>query len=105
LNRAVWSNLAASAVVLRLLLNTFLPSGAVVIGIEETIERQRGKKIKAKGIYLDPVRSSKSHLVKARDLRWISMMLLVKVPWAARIWGLPFLTVLAPSDMNDDGAV
>jgi hypothetical protein len=98
LNRAVWSNLALSAVLLPLLLNTFLPRGTVVIGIDETIERRRGKKIKAKGIYRDPVRSSKSHFVKASGLRWISMMLLVNIPWAKRIWGLPFLTALAPSE-------
>ena len=98
LNRAVWSNLALSAVLLHLLLKTFLPAGTVVIGIDETIERRRGAKIKAKGIYRDPVRSSKSHFVKASGLRWISMMLLVKVPWVKRIWGLPFLTALAPSE-------
>ncbi len=98
LNRAVWSNLALSHVLLRLLLNTFLPMGPVVVGIDETIERRRVEKIKAKGIYRDPVRSSKSHFVKASGLRWISMMLLVKVPWAKRIWGLPFLTALAPSE-------
>jgi hypothetical protein len=98
LNRAVWSNLALSLVLLRLLLNAFLAFGPVVIGIDETIERRRGEKIRAKGIYRDPVRSSKSHFVKASGLRWISMMLLVKVPWAKRIWGLPFLTVLAPSE-------
>jgi len=98
LNRAVWSNLVLSLALLRLLLNTFLPIGPVVIGIDETIERRRGEKIKAKGIYRDPVRSSKSHFVKASGLRWISMMLLVKVPWAKRIWSLPFLTALAPSE-------
>ena len=98
LNRVVWSNLALSLVLLRLLLNAFLSFGPVVIGIDETIERRRGEQIKAKGIYRDPVRSSKSHFVKASGLRWISMMLLVKVPWARRIWGLPFLTVLAPSE-------
>ena len=98
LNRAVWSSLALSAVLLVLLLNTLLPTGTVVIGIDETIERRRGEKIKAKGIYRDPVRSSKSHFVKASGLRWISAMLLVKIPWAKRIWGLPFLTVLAPSE-------
>ncbi len=98
LNRAVWSNLALSAVLLQLLVRTFLPVGPVVIGIDETIERRRGAKIKAKGIYRDPVRSSKSHFVKASGLRWISMMLLVNIPWAERIWGLPFLTVLAPSE-------
>jgi hypothetical protein len=98
LNRAVWSNLVLSLVLLRLLLNAFLSSGPVVMGIDETIERRRGEKIKAKGIYRDPVRSSKSHFVKASGLRWISMMLLVKVPWVLRIWALPFLTVLAPSE-------
>jgi hypothetical protein len=98
LNRADWSNLALSLVLLRLLLNTFLSFGPVVIGIDETIERRRGKQIKAKGIYRDPVRSNKSHFVKASGLRWISMMLLVTVSWAKRVWGLPFLTVLAPSE-------
>jgi hypothetical protein len=98
LNRASWSNLALGAVLLRLLLNTFLPFGPVVVGIDETVERRRGAKIRAKGIYRDPVRSSKSHFVKTSGLRWISMMLLIRVPWAMRIWALPFLTVLAPSE-------
>jgi len=55
------------------------------------------KNIKARGIYRDAVRSSKSHFVKASGLRWISLMLLCDIPWASRIWALPFLTVLAPS--------
>jgi len=98
LNRAVWSNLVLSLLLLHMLLNAFLSFGPVVIGIDETIERRRGEKIKARGIYRDPVRSSKSHFVKASGLRWISMMLLVNVPWAKRIWGLPFFTALAPSE-------
>ncbi len=64
LNRAVWSNLALSLVLLRLLLNVFLAFGPVVIGIDETIERRRGEQIKAKGIYRHPVRSSQSHFPK-----------------------------------------
>src|SRR6266545_4825617 len=77
----------------------FVPNGGpVLVGLDETIERRRGAKIAAKGIYRDPVRSSKSHFVKASGLRWISMQLLAEVPWAGRIWGLPFLTVLAPSE-------
>jgi len=66
--------------------------------MDETIERRRGAKIAAKGIYRDPVRSSKSHFVKTSGLRWISMQVLTVVPWTGRIWGLPFLTVLAPSE-------
>jgi hypothetical protein len=65
LNRARWSSLAASRVLLRLLVSTFAPGGELVVGIDDTIERRRGEKIKAKGIYRDPVRSSHSHFVKA----------------------------------------
>ena len=68
------------------------------MGLDDTIERRRGTKIKAKGIYRDPVRSSQSHFVKASGLRWLSLMLLAPIPWAKRVWALPFLTVLAPSE-------
>lgn len=97
LNRAQWSALEASRLLLRLLVSTFAPTGELVFGLDDTIERRRGEKIKAKGIYRDPVRSSKSHFVKASGLRWLSCMLLASVPWAATVWGLPLLTVLCPS--------
>lgn len=98
LNRAVWSGLKLSRTLLSLLIKTFVPSGPVVLGLDDTIERRRGANIKAKGIYRDPVRSSHSHYVKASGLRWLSLMLLVPIPWAKRVWALPFLTVLAPSE-------
>lgn len=98
LSRAVWSSLEVSRILLMLLVNTFVPRGPVVMGIDETLERRRGARIKAKGIYRDPVRSSRSHFVKASGLRWLSAMLLVPIPWAGRVWALPFLTALAPSE-------
>jgi hypothetical protein len=98
LNRAVWSSLEASRILLMLMVTVFLPNGPIIMGIDDTIERRKGKKIKAKGIYRDPVRSSNSQVVKVSGLRWLSMMLLVEVSWAQRIWALPFLTVLAPSE-------
>ena len=98
LNRAVWSSRSASRLLLSQLISAFAPSGPVVLGIDDTIERRRGKRIAAKGIYRDPVRSSHGHFVKASGLRWLSLMLLAPVPWAGRIWALPFLTALAPSE-------
>ncbi len=98
LNRAGWSARAASRVLLRLLLDVFVPTGPVVLGIDDTIERRRGKCIAAKGIYRDPVRSSHGHFVKASGLRWLGLMLLAPIPWAGRVWALPFLTALAPSE-------
>ena len=98
LSRAVWSGLEVGRVLLRLLLTHFDSGGPLVFGVDETIERRRGEKIKAKGIYRDPVRSSKAHFVKASGLRWVSLMWLTRVPWAERIWALPVLTALAPSE-------
>lgn len=97
LNRAVWSSRKASFVLLRHLVAVFVPSGPIIIGLDDTIERRWGKRIEARGIYRDPVRSSESHFVKASGLRWLSMMVLVPIPWAQRTWALPFFTVLAPS--------
>lgn len=97
LNRAQWSARKASRRLLVLLISRFAAEGPLVFGLDDTIERRRGDKIEAKGIYRDPVRSSCGHFVKASGLRWLSMMLLCRVPWASCIWALPFFTVLAPS--------
>lgn len=98
LSRARWSCRQGSKLLLHLLLGAFTnPSEPLVFGIDETIERRWGGKIKARGIYRDSVRSSHAHFVKASGLRWVCLMLLSPIPWAKRIWALPFLTVLAPS--------
>src|ERR687886_293422 len=95
-----WSSRAVAHRLLRLLVATLVPEGPIVIGIDDTIERRWGVKIKARGIYRDPVRSSHGHFVKASGLRWLCVMLLAPVPWAGCVWGLPFLTVLAPSERS-----
>ena len=99
LNRAHWSSRELSRLLLVLLVRLFFAGNEpVIIGIDETIERRRGRKIAARGVYRDPVRSSKEFFVKTTGLRWISMMLLTPIPWAQRVWALPFLSVLAPSE-------
>jgi DDE superfamily endonuclease len=102
LNRAKWSSLQASKILLGLLVAAFVATGGtVVLGADETLERRQGKQIKMKGVFRDAVRSSKKYTVKACGLRWVSMMLLVNVPWSTRVWALPFLTVLAPSEKTN----
>jgi hypothetical protein len=98
LSRAVWSSREASRVLLGLLVEAFGHEGPLVLGIDETLERRRGKKISAKGIYRDPVRSSREHFVKTSGLRWVCLTLLAPVPWASRVWSLPFLSALAYSE-------
>src|SRR5215211_7108788 len=98
LSRAVWSSREASRLLLGLLVEAFVPDGPLVVGVDETLERRQGKKIAAKGIYRDPVRSSHIHLVKTSALRWVCLTLLAPIPWASRVWALPFLSALAPSE-------
>jgi len=95
LNRAQWSALPASQILLGLLVRVMVSPGAtLVLGADDTVERRSGRQIKAKGCYRDAVRSPRKHVVKCFGLKGVSLMLLVPVPWAKRVWALPFLTVL-----------
>ena len=98
LSRAAWSPRRGARVLLGHLIAAFAARGAVVLALDDTIERRWGRRIQARGIYRDPVRSSHGHFVKASGLRWMSLMLLAPIPWAGRVWALPFLTALVPSE-------
>jgi predicted hydrolase (HD superfamily) len=69
LNRAMWSGREASRVLLGLLVEAFVRDGPLVIGVDETLERRWGKKIAAKGVYRDHMRSSHGHFVKTSGLK------------------------------------
>jgi hypothetical protein len=95
LNRARWSARQGSCILLGLLLTLLVPPGAtIVLGADDTLERRGGRKIKAKGCYRDPVRSSEKHVICCFGLKWVSMMLLVPAPWSRRVWASSFLTAL-----------
>ena len=74
-----------------MLLKAFVPDGQpLVIGVDDTIERRRGRKIRDKGIYRDPVRSSRGFFVKVEGLRWLSLQVLARPGFATRTWGCRF---------------
>src|SRR5215212_10930365 len=98
LSRAAWDPRAGARLLLGLLIDAFVPSGPVVMALDDTIERRWGRRRRARGINRDPVRSSDAHFVKTSGLRWMSLMVLAPIPWAGRVWALPFLTTLVPSE-------
>ncbi|MBV9937168.1 MAG: transposase [Acidobacteriaceae bacterium] len=59
LSRARWRGREASRLLLGLLVKRFVPTGPIVLGIDDTIERRRGKRIRAKGIYRDRARAAR----------------------------------------------
>ncbi len=96
LNRDRWSPWVVSKVLLSLIILIFLPSGSpLLLVIDETLERRRGKQIKYKGWFRDPILSTKKYVVTSLGLRWVCLAVLVPVPWSQRPWALPFMTVLA----------
>lgn len=104
LNRARWNSLMLAKIMLGLLIQLLPDSWPILIAVDETLERRRGKKIKAKGLYRDAVQSSQSNVVTSYGLKWECMVLIVPLPWCKRPWALPFLTVLAPSKKSNEAA-
>lgn len=97
LNSLEWSAKKGSQILLTLLLKLPGRERPVVL-IDETLERRKGKRIRAKGYYRDAVRSSKSQVVKVTGLKWLVMALSIRFKFAGRAFALPFFTVLEPSE-------
>lgn len=101
LNRDRWSPWVVSRILLSLIILFFVPPGVpLLLVIDETLERRRGKRIKYKGWFRDPIRSTTAHVVTTLGLRWVCLAVLVPVPWSKRTWSLPFMTVLAPGEKS-----
>ena len=96
LNRDAWSCRLAGRVLLGLILVVLPADVPLVLAADDTLERRNGRKIRAKGCYRDAVRSSQKHLVKCFGLKWVTLSVLVPMPWGGRVWALPVLRALCP---------
>ena len=96
LNRNAWSSLALARTLLGMIVATFIPTGPIIIGLDHTLERRRGPHIGPAGRFYDANLRADAPKPTSRGLRWLSAMVLVNVPFAGRIWGLPVLTALTP---------
>jgi len=100
LNRARWSPLQVSRLLLGLLVAQCLaPDAPLLLVVDETLERRRGRRIAWRSWFRDPVRSGVGKPVLSQGVRWLCVALLVPVPWSGRLWACPVLTVplLAPA--------
>jgi hypothetical protein len=98
LKRAVWAPLTATRLLLRGLVAVCVPSGGIVFGLDDSMERRRGEQRTARGISRDSVQSSHTPCVKVSSLRWLAYLVLPPLAWADRVWALPLQTVLCPSE-------
>ena len=103
LNRAQWSPWILSNLLLTLIVRSFVPAGMpLLLAVDDTLERRRGPKIKYKGWFRDPIRSTVNHVSKSLGIRWICLAILVPVPWSQRLWALPFMTIPALGPKTSD---
>jgi hypothetical protein len=100
LNRAKWNAVQCGRVLLGLLVLLIARDDTIVFGADDTVERRKGKKIRALGTYRDAVRSTKKHIVTCFGLKWVSMAMMVRLPWSKRVWALPFLTALCRGQLK-----
>ncbi len=99
LSRAKWSSWLLSKLLLALIITCLLAAGVpLLLAIDDTLERRKGRKLKLRGWFRDPLTSSKSKANKVSAIRWVCLAILVPVPWSKRLWALPFMTVPAPSE-------
>lgn len=103
LSRVGWSGLAGAQILLGMIVTFLVSNDPLIIGIDETLERRWGKRIWGLGIYRDGVKSSQKHTVKSSGVRWQVMQVLVSLPWSSRVWGLPFLSLMVPSESTPRG--
>jgi DDE superfamily endonuclease len=97
LNRAIWSPLQLSRILLELVIDAFVADQPLIIAVDDTLERRFGRRVAHKGIYHDAVRSKPGHPVTTSGIRWLCCTAIVHLPWSHRPWALPFLTIPAPS--------
>ncbi len=98
LNRAQWSLLELSQLLLQALIKAFVAaSGSLTFVIDETLERRWGPTIRKRGHFRDSLLSSRKKSVSNSGLRWIVLSLVVNLPWTKRCVALPVMSVLAPS--------
>jgi hypothetical protein len=103
LNRTQWSPWLLSKLLLDLIIRFFVPAGMpLLLAVDETLERRRGRKIKYKGWFRDPIRSTVNHVSKSLGIRWICLAILVPVPWSQRLWALPFMAIPALGPKTSD---
>jgi hypothetical protein len=97
LNRAQWAAWVLSKLLLALIIVLFVPAGMpLILVVDETLERRRGAKIKYKGWFRDPIRSTVNHVSKSLGIRWICLAILVP------LWALPFMTIPALGPRTSD---
>ncbi len=74
-----------------LLLERWTGTGAVRICIDDTLAPKKGPQVFGIGSHIDAVRSTKGQKIFCFGHCWVTLAVLVNVPFSSRVWALPVL--------------
>ena len=94
LSQRVWSPWPLAKALATCIINTFLPTGSIMLVGDETVTEHTGKRVFGKGMHRDAKRSSNNHVAHLFGHKWVVLAILVQLPMTHRPWALPVLVAL-----------
>src|SRR6516165_4446671 len=94
LSRRRWSSPELARILIRFILDHWVPEGPVSLAGDDTVDEHRGARVYGKGCHRDPVRSTHSYTAYRWGHKWVVLTILVPFPFAKRPWALPVLVAL-----------
>jgi hypothetical protein len=79
-----WMMVRLAKIIIRFILDRYVPTGTIRICGDETVDGHRGKNVYGKARHRDAVRSSHSHTVFRYGHKWIVLAILVEFPYCNR---------------------
>jgi len=89
-----WSSWRLAQALAGFILRHWVPEGPVRLCGDDTVDEHRGKKVYGKACHRDAVRSTHSFTAYRWGHKWVVLAILVKFPFATRLWALPVLVAL-----------
>jgi hypothetical protein len=93
-SRCRWHGRRLARALATALLNRLLPDGPIRLVGDDTVCEHPGPKVYGKGCHRDPVRSTHAFTAYRWGHKWVVLALLVRFPFARRLWALPALVAL-----------
>ena len=78
-----------------------VPGGKALLAGDDTVDEHPGDKVFGKGCHRDPVRSTHSYTAFRWGHKWVVLAVLVRFPFARRLWALPVLVALYHGEADD----
>jgi hypothetical protein len=97
-SRDRWSSWTLARLFAQKVLARFIPQGPILLAGDDTVAEHRGTHVYGKGCHRDPVRSTHSFTAYRWGHKWVTLTVLVPLPFTTRRWALPLLITLYQSE-------